>query len=60
MRNAGGPRRIVSRRAGLRLIVAGGLAVLLAAPAVPHWQLVDNPKMPSQAQINAAQNRVKQ
>jgi cell wall-associated NlpC family hydrolase len=41
--------------------VAGGLAVLLAAPGgPPHWQLVDNPKMPSQAQINAAQNRVKQ
>jgi cell wall-associated NlpC family hydrolase len=61
LRKARGPKRKLAGRAWLRLVIAGGLLVLLTAPAgPPHWRLADNPKMPSQAQINAAENRVKQ
>ncbi|HYB15083.1 MAG TPA: C40 family peptidase [Streptosporangiaceae bacterium] len=57
----GGPRA----RPGLRLVVACALLGLLSLPvAVPAWRLDSNPKPsprpPSTAQINAAENRVRQ
>ena len=59
MRN--GLRNKISGRRWLRLAVASGLLVLLSAPvALPRWRLDGNPNPPSQAQINAAENRVRQ
>ena len=52
-------------RPGLRLVLACGLLGLLSLPfAVPSWRLDSNPSSspspPSAAQINAAENRVRQ
>jgi cell wall-associated NlpC family hydrolase len=51
-------------RAGLRAALGCGLLLALSAPAAPavtvHWRLAGNPKPPSTAQINAAENRVRQ
>ncbi len=59
MRN--GLRNKISGRRWLRVAVASGLLVLLSAPvALPRWRLDGNPNPPSQAQINAAENRVRQ
>jgi peptidoglycan DL-endopeptidase RipA len=51
----------LSRRARLRIIVACGVLVALSIPvALPRWQLASNPRPPTQAQINAAENKVRQ
>ena len=43
------------------MIIACGVLVVLSIPAtVPRWQLDGNPTPPSQAQINAAENKVRQ
>jgi peptidoglycan DL-endopeptidase RipA len=42
------------------VIACGVLAVLSIPVALPRWQLDGNPKPPSQAQINAAENKAKQ
>jgi cell wall-associated NlpC family hydrolase len=52
-------------RPGLRLVLACGLLVLVSLPfALPSWRLDSNPTSspspPSAAQINAAENRVRQ
>ena len=53
-----GRRRVHS---GLRMIIACGVLVVLSIPAtLPRWQLDGNPTPPSQAQINAAENKVRQ
>jgi cell wall-associated NlpC family hydrolase len=45
----------------LRLVLACGLLAALGLPAaLPRWRLDGNPAPPSQAQINAAENRVRQ
>jgi peptidoglycan DL-endopeptidase CwlO len=62
------PRRAISARLrglptrpALRLVAACGLLALLSLPAIlPRWRLDGNPTPPSQAQINAAENRVRQ
>jgi cell wall-associated NlpC family hydrolase len=44
-----------------RVVIASGLLVLISVPvALPRWQLDGHPSTPSQAQINAAENRVRQ
>jgi len=46
---------------GLRVIIACGVLAVLSIPAtVPRWRLDGNPTPPSQAQINAAENKVRQ
>jgi peptidoglycan DL-endopeptidase RipA len=64
LRNSRGPREPtdkVSGRPRLRMAVGCGLLVLLCIPvALPRFRLDGNPKPPSQAQINAAENRVRQ
>jgi cell wall-associated NlpC family hydrolase len=58
---AHGPGKKLSGCRWLRLAVASGLLVMLSAPvALPRLRLEGNPSPPSQAQINAAENRVKQ
>jgi cell wall-associated NlpC family hydrolase len=53
-----GRRRV---QVGLRVIIACGVLVVLSIPAtLPRWQLDGNPTPPSQAQINAAENKVRQ
>jgi cell wall-associated NlpC family hydrolase len=53
-----GRRRVHS---GLRMIIACGVLVVLSIPAtLPRWQLDGNPAPPSQAQIIAAENKVRQ
>jgi cell wall-associated NlpC family hydrolase len=48
-------------RPRLRIIMACGLLVVLSLPAaLPRWRLDGNPNPPSQAQINAAKNKVRQ
>jgi peptidoglycan DL-endopeptidase RipA len=42
------------------VIACGVLAVFSIPVALPRWQLDGNPKPPSQAQINAAENKAKQ
>ena len=42
------------------VIACGVLAVLSIPVALPRWQLDGNPKPPSQAQINAAENKARQ
>ena len=43
------------------MVIACGLLVMLSIPvALPRFRLEGNPKPPSQAQINAAENRIKQ
>jgi cell wall-associated NlpC family hydrolase len=55
------PRSKLSSQPRLWLAAGCGLLVLLSIPvAVPRWRLDGNPSPPSQAQINAAENRVKQ
>jgi cell wall-associated NlpC family hydrolase len=45
----------------LRLVIACGLLAALGLPAaLPRWRLDGNPTPPSQAQINAAENQVRQ
>jgi cell wall-associated NlpC family hydrolase len=64
LRNSRGPRELkdkVSGRPRLRTVVGCGLLVLLSLPvALPRLRLDGNPNPPSQAQINAAENRVRQ
>jgi cell wall-associated NlpC family hydrolase len=71
VRNSRGPRRAgnpVSRllrglrvRPHLRIIIACGLLAVLSLPgALPRWRLDGNPVPPSNAQIIAAENRVRQ
>jgi cell wall-associated NlpC family hydrolase len=64
LRNSRGPRELkdkVSGRPRLRIVVGCGLLVLLSLPvALPRLRLDGNPNPPSQAQINAAENRVRQ
>ena len=64
MRNSRGPRGLkdkVSGRPRLRIAIACGLLVMLGLPvALPRFRLDGNPTPPSQAQINAAENRVRQ
>ena len=65
MRNSRGPRGLshkLSGRPRLRMIIACGLLVMLSIPvaALPRFRLESNPKPPTQAQIKAAENRVKQ
>ena len=51
----------LSGRSRLRLVIACGVLVVLSIPAaLPRFRLESNPKPPTQAQINAAENRVKQ
>jgi cell wall-associated NlpC family hydrolase len=53
-----GRRRV---HGGLRMIIACGVLVVLSIPAtLPRWQLDGNPAPPSQAQINAAENKIRQ
>ena len=48
-------------RASLRAALGCGLLVALSAPAAPaRWRLESNPSPPSTAQINAAENQVRQ
>lgn len=43
------------------MVIACGVLLVLSIPvALPRWQLEGNPKPPSQAQINAAENKAKQ
>ncbi len=43
------------------MVIACGVLLILSIPvALPRWQLEGNPKPPSQAQINAAENKAKQ
>jgi cell wall-associated NlpC family hydrolase len=64
LRNSRGPRGLkakVSGRPRLRMVIACGLLVMLSLPvALPRFRLEGNPRPPSQAQINTAENRVKQ
>ena len=60
MRKARGLRSKLSGQPRLWLAAGCGLLVLLSIPvAVPRWRLDGNPSPPSQAQISAAENRVK-
>jgi peptidoglycan DL-endopeptidase RipA len=48
-------------KSSLRMVIAAGVLVTASIPvALPRIRLDSNPKPPSQAQINAAENRVKQ
>jgi cell wall-associated NlpC family hydrolase len=64
LRNSRGPRELsdkVSGRPRLRIVIGCGLLVLLSLPvALPRLRLDGNPSPPSRAQINAAENRVRQ
>jgi cell wall-associated NlpC family hydrolase len=43
------------------MVIACGVLVVLSVPvALPRWQLDGNPKPPTQAQINAAENKARQ
>ena len=43
------------------MVIACGVLLVLSIPvALPRWQLDGNPKPPSQAQINAAENKARQ
>ena len=43
------------------MVIACGVLMVLSIPvALPRWQLDGNPKPPSQAQINAAENKARQ
>jgi len=49
------------KRTRLRVAAGCALLVLVSIPvALPRWRLEGNPKPPSQAQVNAAENRVRQ
>jgi cell wall-associated NlpC family hydrolase len=66
LRNSRGPRERknkVSARPRLRMVIACGLLVMLSVPVTqPRFRLDSSlkPSPPSQAQINAAENRVRQ
>jgi peptidoglycan DL-endopeptidase RipA len=64
LRNSRAPRGLTDKVPGrprLRMVIACGLLVMLSVPvAVPRFRLDGNPKPPSQAQINGAENQVKQ
>jgi cell wall-associated NlpC family hydrolase len=64
LRNSRGSRGLrdkLSGRPGLRIAIACGVLAVLSIPVtLPHWQLDGNPKPPTQAQINAAENRARQ
>src|SRR6516162_5986793 len=64
LRNSRGPRRLrdrVSSRPRLRTVIVCGLLVTASIPvALPRFRLEGNPRPPTQAQVNAAENRVKQ
>jgi cell wall-associated NlpC family hydrolase len=68
LRNPRGLKNKVSARPRLRMVIACGLLVMLSIPvALPRFRLDGNPgtsprtsRPPSQAQINAAENRVRQ
>jgi cell wall-associated NlpC family hydrolase len=61
LRKARGPRARLSGRPGPRMAIACGVLVIASIPvALPRFRLDGNPNPPSQAQINAAENRVKQ
>ena len=64
MRYARRSRRLRDRFSGrprLRMVIACGVLMVLSIPAaLPRFRLEGNPKPPTQAQINAAENRVKQ
>jgi cell wall-associated NlpC family hydrolase len=68
VRNAQGSGRLRRKlpaqlrgRPRLRIVLACGLLAVLSLPAaLPRWRLDGNPIPPSQAQINAAENRVRQ
>jgi peptidoglycan DL-endopeptidase RipA len=48
-------------RIGWRAVLGCGLLTALSLPAAsPHWQLAGNPSPPSAAQIQAAENQVRQ
>jgi cell wall-associated NlpC family hydrolase len=60
-RRSRGLRDKLAGRPRLRIVIACGVLVVLSIPvAVPRFRLAGNPKPPSQAQINAAENRVRQ
>ena len=60
-RRSRGLRDKLSGRPRLRMAIACGVLVVLSVPvAVPRFRLDGNPNPPSQAQINAAENKVKQ
>jgi cell wall-associated NlpC family hydrolase len=55
------PLRRHRGRAGLCLAIGCGLLLVLSLTGVPSpWQLAGNPSPPSAAQVNAAENQVKQ
>ncbi len=57
----GGARGRARGRAGLKVVLACGLLTALSLPAAPpRWRLEGNPNPPSTAQINAAENQVRQ
>jgi len=65
LRDARGLGGKVARRlgghAGLRVVLGCGLLMALTLPAAPsRWHLEGNPSPPSTAQINAAENQVRQ
>jgi peptidoglycan DL-endopeptidase RipA len=61
LRNPRGLSDKLSRRSRLRIVIACGVLVALSVPvALPRWQLESNPRPPTQAQINAAENKVRQ
>ncbi len=60
-RRSGGLRDKLAARPRLRIVIACGVLAVLSIPvAVPRLRLAGNPKPPTQAQINAAENRVRQ
>ena len=60
-RRSRGLRDKLAARPRLRIVIACGVLAALSIPvAVPRLRLAGNPKPPTQAQINAAENRVRQ
>jgi peptidoglycan DL-endopeptidase RipA len=62
LRNPRGLRdKLSGRRPRLRMVIACGLLATASIPvALPRFRLEGNPKPPTRAQINAAENRVRQ
>ena len=55
------PARPGGWKLGLRVLLGCGLLAAVSLPAAPpRWQLDGSPRPPSQAQINAAENQVRQ
>ncbi len=60
-RRSRGLRDKLSGQPRLRVVIACGVLVVMSLPvALPRLRLESNPKPPTQAQINAAENRVRQ